>query len=120
MKEELVGGLFAPEITIRAGGEMGRTAAMVPCCQTLGPPNEEKSILGHLDKETFEDVYFGNKYNDLRKAHSEKILILNIVKIVIFYMKIQRLWFGQMIKMQNYIICLVQMMILYSTFNYKS
>ena len=42
---------FAPEITIRAGGEKGRTAAIVPCCQTLGPPNEEKSILGHLDKE---------------------------------------------------------------------
>ena len=42
---------FAPEITIRAGGAAGRTAAMVPCCQTLGPPNEEKSILGHLDKQ---------------------------------------------------------------------
>ena len=33
---------FAPEITIRAGGEKGRTGALVPCCQTLGPPNEEK------------------------------------------------------------------------------
>ena len=33
---------FAPEITIRAGGEKGRTSAIVPCCQTLGPPNEEK------------------------------------------------------------------------------
>ena len=64
--------LFAPEITIRAGGEIGRTSSMVPCCQTLGPPNEEKSILGHLDKDSFEDVYFGKKYEDLRKAHSEK------------------------------------------------
>ena len=63
---------FAPEITIRAGGEIGRTSSMVPCCQTLGPPNEEKSILGHLDKDSFEDVYFGEKYEDLRKAHSEK------------------------------------------------
>ena len=63
---------FAPEITIRAGGEIGRTSSMVPCCQTLGPPNEEKSILGHLDKDSFEDVYFGKKYEDLRKAHSEK------------------------------------------------
>ena len=63
---------FAPEITIRAGGSEGRTAAMVPCCQTLGPPNEEKSILGHLDKNSFEEVYWGEKYDQLRKAHEQK------------------------------------------------
>ena len=63
---------FAPEITIRAGGEIGRTASMVPCCQTLGPPNEEKSILGHLDKSSFEEVYFGKKYQELRDAHEKK------------------------------------------------
>ena len=61
---------FAPEVTIRAGGSKGRTSAMVPCCQTLGPPNEEKSILGHLDDESFEEVYFGDKYNELRDAHT--------------------------------------------------
>ena len=43
---------------MRAGGDINRTAAVVPCCQTLGPPNEAKSILGHLDKNTFEEVYF--------------------------------------------------------------
>ena len=37
-------------VTVRAGGKEGRTAAVVPCCQTLGPPNEEKSIFGHLIK----------------------------------------------------------------------
>ena len=63
---------FAPEITIRAGGELGRTGAIVPCCQTLGPPNEEKSILGHLDKQSFEEIYSGKKYDDLRKAHETK------------------------------------------------
>jgi len=63
---------FAPEITIRAGGEKGRTSAIVPCCQTLGPPNEEKSILGHLDKEKFEDIYNGSKWNKLRSAHERK------------------------------------------------
>lgn len=63
---------FAAEITIRAGGEIGRTGAIVPCCQTLGPPNEEKSILGHLDKQTFEDIYNGEKYNKLRRAHEDK------------------------------------------------
>ena len=52
-------------ITIRAGGEINRTSAVVPCCQTLGPPNEE-SILGHLDKESFEEVYLGKKYTQLR------------------------------------------------------
>ena len=63
---------FAPELTVRAGGSLGRTGAIVPCCQTLGPPNEEKSILGHLDKNSFEDVYFGEKYEKLRKAHENK------------------------------------------------
>ena len=63
---------FAPELTVRAGGATGRTGSIVPCCQTLGPPNEEKSILGHLDKNSFEEVYFGKAYEDLRKAHQEK------------------------------------------------
>ena len=59
-------------MTVRAGGKIGRTGSVVPCCQTLGPPNEEKSILGHLDRSSFEDVYFGKEYEDLRKAHEEK------------------------------------------------
>ena len=63
---------FAPELTIRAGGELGRTNAIVPCCQTLGPPNEEKSILGHLDKQSFEEIYNGEKWNKLREAHKNK------------------------------------------------
>ena len=63
---------FAPELTVRAGGDQGRTGAVVPCCQTLGPPNEAKSILGHLDKNTFEEVYFGKKYQDLRLAHENQ------------------------------------------------
>ena len=45
---------------------------MVPCCQTLGPPNEEKSILGHLDNQTFEEVYWGEEYLKLREAHKTK------------------------------------------------
>ena len=66
------GSPFAPELTIRAGGDEGRTGAVVPCCQTMGPPNEGKSVLGHLDNETFEEVYFGEKYENLRKAHEAK------------------------------------------------
>ena len=34
--------------------EPGRLGAVTACCQTLGPPNESKSIMGHLDKESFE------------------------------------------------------------------
>ena len=63
---------FAPELTVGAGGDPGRMAAVVPCCQTLGPPNEAKSILGHLDEQTFEEVYFGKKYQELREAHDKK------------------------------------------------
>ena len=71
-KRRTCGRPFAPELTVRAGGSIGRTGSVVPCCQTLGPPNEEKSILGHLDKNSFEEVYFGEAYENLRKAHEEK------------------------------------------------
>ena len=63
---------FAPELTVRAGGEPGRMGAVAGCCQTLGPPNEMKNIMGHFDKQTFEEIYFGEVYENLRKAHREK------------------------------------------------
>ena len=63
---------FAPELTVRAGGDEGRTGAVVPCCQTLGPPNEAKSILGHLDKETYKEIWEGDRFKKLRKAHETK------------------------------------------------
>ena len=62
---------FAPELTIRSGGSIGKTGAVVPCCQTLGPPNEEKSILGHLSDKSFEEIWNGDKYNNLRNAHKK-------------------------------------------------
>ena len=33
---------------------------------------KQKVFLGHLDKNTFEEVYFGEKFQELRKAHDEK------------------------------------------------
>ena len=63
---------FAPEITIRAGGKEGRTGALVPCCQTLGPPNEEKSILGHMDTQSLEEIYNDIPYKKLIQAHETK------------------------------------------------
>ena len=63
---------FAPEITIRAGGSKGRTGALVPCCQTLGPPNEEKSILGHFDEQSLEEIFNDQPYKKLIEAHTKK------------------------------------------------
>jgi radical SAM protein with 4Fe4S-binding SPASM domain len=72
-KRRSCGRPFSPAISVRAGGEENRSGAIVPCCQTLGPPNEEKSILGHLDRQSFEEIYNGDKWKKLRKAHeSEK------------------------------------------------
>ena len=71
-KRRTCGRPFAPELTVRSGGELNRTGGIVPCCQTLGPPNEEKSLLGHLDNQSFEEVYFGEKYQKLREAHEKK------------------------------------------------
>ena len=33
---------FAPELTVRAGGDEGRMGAVVPCCQTLDHPMRPK------------------------------------------------------------------------------
>lgn len=63
---------FAPEITIRAGGLNGKQGAVTPCCQTMGPPNEEKSVLGHFGDQSFEEIYFGDAYEDLREAHRQE------------------------------------------------
>lgn len=59
----------AAELTIRAGGHKGHNAAVTPCCQVLGSPTESMSVLGHLDSESFEDIWYGERYTNLRKAH---------------------------------------------------
>ena len=62
---------FAPEITVRAGGLDGQQGAVTPCCQTMGPPNEAKSVLGHLDNQSIEEVMQGPLYQELKKKHSK-------------------------------------------------
>ncbi len=69
-KKKSCGRPFSPEITVRAGGN-GKLGAVTPCCQTLGPPNESKSVLGHFEDQTFEEIWNGQLYNDLRVKHSE-------------------------------------------------
>lgn len=59
----------APEITIRAGGTDGHTGAVTPCCQTMGPPNEAKSVLGHTDTQTLHEIWNGDLYEELREKH---------------------------------------------------
>lgn len=68
-KKRTCGRPFADELTIRAGGLNGRIAAVTPCCQVLGPPNESASVLGHLDRSTIKEIYYGDAYNDLRESH---------------------------------------------------
>lgn len=61
----------APELTIRAGGN-GKYGAVTPCCQTMGPPHEAISVLGHFQDQTFEEIYFGEAYNKLRNLHRQE------------------------------------------------
>lgn len=58
---------FSPEIVIRAGGLNGSTGAVHPCCQVLG--RDDEAVLGHTSLNSIEDIWFGEDYNRLRKAH---------------------------------------------------
>lgn len=60
------------ELTVRAGGLKGHRAAVTPCCQVLGPPTESASVLGHMDTQTFEEVWNGELYQELRRLHNEE------------------------------------------------
>jgi len=71
-KKKSCGRPFAPEITIRSGGNDGKRGAITPCCQTLGPPNESKSVLGHASENSLEQIWNGDAYNKLREAHRNK------------------------------------------------
>lgn len=61
---------FAPELTIRAGGIGDHRGAVVSCCQTLGPPNEIPSVLGHADTQSLEDIVNSLPMQNLREAHN--------------------------------------------------
>ena len=60
---------FAPELTIRAGGVGKHKGAVVSCCQTLGPPNEIASVLGHADTDRLEEIVKSQAAQDLQEAH---------------------------------------------------
>ena len=57
-------------IEIRAGGIGKSRGAVVPCPNVLG--HDSIAVLGHLDKNSLNEVVNGEKYRDLRKKHLEK------------------------------------------------
>tara|TARA_R110000822_G_scaffold31825_1_gene91798 strand:+ start:3104 stop:4063 length:960 start_codon:yes stop_codon:yes gene_type:complete len=58
---------FSPDLVIRAGGIDGKTGAVHPCCQVLG--RDDEAVLGHASENTLEEIWYGDKYNQLRKDH---------------------------------------------------
>ncbi len=58
---------FSPDLIVRAGGNDGKQGAVVPCCMILG--QDSKAVLGHLSEQSVEEVWFGEKYEELREAH---------------------------------------------------
>lgn len=58
---------FSPDLIVRAGGNDSMQGAVVPCCMVLG--QDSKAVLGHLSHQTIEEVWYGDEYNKLRKAH---------------------------------------------------
>lgn len=66
-KKRSCGRPFSPDLIVRAGGNNGMTGAVVPCCMVLG--QDSKAVLGHLSHQSIEDVWYGDEYNKLRKAH---------------------------------------------------
>lgn len=61
---------FSPDVVIRAGGLDGKSGAVAPCCQVLG--RDEEAVLGHTSENTIEEIFFGEEYEALRKAHIDK------------------------------------------------
>jgi len=66
-KKRSCGRPFSPDLIVRAGGNGGMSGAVVPCCMVLG--QDSKAVLGHLSHQTIEEVWYGDEYNKLRKAH---------------------------------------------------
>ena len=68
-KKRTCGRPFSNEITIRSGGNNGSRGGVTPCCQTMGQPNEAKSVLGHADETSLVDIWYGEEYEKLREGH---------------------------------------------------
>ncbi len=67
-KKRTCGRPFAPYLEVRAGGNGGKQAAVVPCPFVLG--RDSRAVLGHLETQTIAEVVGGEQYRLLREAHS--------------------------------------------------
>lgn len=63
------GRMFKPMLQVRAGGLDGHYGAVVACCMVLGRDSE--AVLGHLDTQTIQDIWQGERYIELRTKHTE-------------------------------------------------
>lgn len=52
---------FSPDLVIRANGKVH------PCCQVLG--NDDAAVLGDINQNTVEEIFYGEKYEKLREDH---------------------------------------------------
>lgn len=68
-KKRSCGRPFSPDLIVRAGGNDGEQGAVVPCCMVLG--QDSKAVMGHLSENTVEEIWNGEKYEWLRKMHTE-------------------------------------------------
>ena len=68
-KKRSCGRPFAPYVNVRAGGLGDKHGAVVPCCFVLG--FDSQAVLGHLSESTLADIFSGEKYEQLRRAHRE-------------------------------------------------
>jgi len=66
-KKKTCGRPFSPDIVIRSGGLGGNTGAVHPCCQVLG--RDDEAVLGHGSLNSLSEIWYGDKYNQLRKQH---------------------------------------------------
>ena len=68
-KKRSCGRPFSPDLIVRAGGNDGKQGAVVPCCMVLG--QDSKAVLGHLSEQSIEEIWYGEKYENLRQMHRE-------------------------------------------------
>jgi MoaA/NifB/PqqE/SkfB family radical SAM enzyme len=61
--------MFTDSLVVRAGGLDGHQGSVMPCCFLLG--KDSQGVLGHLDSDSIRDVVAGDKFEELRKAHTE-------------------------------------------------
>lgn len=68
-KKRSCGRPFSPDLIVRAGGNDNQEGAVVPCCMVLG--QDSKAVMGHLSENTVEEIWNGERYEWLRKMHTE-------------------------------------------------